>query len=624
MARDDMIVRRGTAVKMLDKAQRRIGGYLAAWGNAEERDLDGEYFTPDTEFELDGKKALPVLFHHGMDETLKARPIGVIESWKKDDIGLWVEGILAERDEYIAAIERLIDEGYLAWSSGSMPHQVRIENGQIKYWPVYEGSATHIPADWRGWTRVEALKSVLAEDALAGCQRERRKDSTADDEVKTMEITNEIRALIASVLAQYAADNGLTPTEEELMQYVALVESAMQGTGDVEALQKMVEDDPESEESDLVEQLAEAVAEIVEPYVKRVLSPRIKARKLAEAVRRTPKAVERFNVNRGVPNTGIADYVRRVVSAAGDGRAFKAQSSQIGALGGFVTASETSQNIIEYLHAKQVVMALGAEVINITGLEQLTLLRNTQANTAYFVGENAQIPASDMRFSTIVVTPKQLASRIAVPNRLLKNSAVDLERYIVSQMQQGLAARMDKACLVDDGGIEAGATGVSPVGLRHTAGVTKTELGSGNGAEVTIDDLVAMERRIAEDNVPLVKPGYAFAPRTRYKIATLKDNQGNPVMRATWGDEAYSRLLGHPWVDTTNIPVNETVGTSTDCSTVYFGTWNEFVIAMNSDIEIIVNPWEAQSYDQTYITAMMMFGPVVCRPEAFEILTGVR
>ena len=31
----------------------RIGGYLVVWGSPQQRDLQGEYFTPDTDLGLD-------------------------------------------------------------------------------------------------------------------------------------------------------------------------------------------------------------------------------------------------------------------------------------------------------------------------------------------------------------------------------------------------------------------------------------------------------------------------------------------------------------------------------------------------------------------------------------------
>ena len=162
---DELLVATGGAIKAIDGQPGRIGGYLVAWGSPGEKDLQGEYFTPDTEFELsdvpDMPLTLPALFHHGLDPSLKARRIGVIDTFRKDDVGLWVEAILDTHNEYVQAIQTLVQKGVLAWSSGSMPHQVKTApDGHIEYWPIYEGSATHTPADWRGATRLTSMKSL--------------------------------------------------------------------------------------------------------------------------------------------------------------------------------------------------------------------------------------------------------------------------------------------------------------------------------------------------------------------------------------------------------------------------------------------------------------------------------
>ena len=58
-------------LKTLDAAEGRVGGYLVVWGSPQQRDLQGEYFTPHTDFGLDWYAQRPVLYHHGLDGHLK-------------------------------------------------------------------------------------------------------------------------------------------------------------------------------------------------------------------------------------------------------------------------------------------------------------------------------------------------------------------------------------------------------------------------------------------------------------------------------------------------------------------------------------------------------------------------
>lgn len=147
-------------VKMIDAPAGRIGGYMLVWGEADRRDLQGEFFTPHTDVGLDWYEQRPVLYHHGLDGALKAAVIGVIDTLRPDDTGLWAEAQLDLHKRYVRAVRRLVDLGVLSWSSGSLPHLVDVdEDGRIKCWPIVEGSLTPTPAEPRQ-TDVQTLKSA--------------------------------------------------------------------------------------------------------------------------------------------------------------------------------------------------------------------------------------------------------------------------------------------------------------------------------------------------------------------------------------------------------------------------------------------------------------------------------
>ena len=115
-------------VKMVDAPAGRVGGYLLVWGvsphkgggsaagaQAIRRDMQGEYFTPQTDVGLDWYEQRPVLYHHGLDGNLKAAVIGVIDTLTPDETGLWAEAQLDLRKRYVRAVQRLVDQGVLSW-----------------------------------------------------------------------------------------------------------------------------------------------------------------------------------------------------------------------------------------------------------------------------------------------------------------------------------------------------------------------------------------------------------------------------------------------------------------------------------------------------------------------------
>ncbi len=151
---------RDKTVKMVDAPAGRIGGYLIVWGESRQRDLQGQYFTPQTDVGLDWYDQRPVLYHHGLDGSLKAAVIGVMDLLRADDTGLWAEAQLDLHKRYVRAVQRLVERGVLSWSSGSLPHLVEVSDaGQIKRWPIVEGSLTPTPAEPRH-TDVRTLQSA--------------------------------------------------------------------------------------------------------------------------------------------------------------------------------------------------------------------------------------------------------------------------------------------------------------------------------------------------------------------------------------------------------------------------------------------------------------------------------
>ena len=178
-------------VKTIDAPAGRIGGYLITWGESRQRDLQGEYFTPQTDVGLDWYEQRPVLYHHGLDGALKAAVIGVIDTLRPDETGLWAEAQLDLHKRYVRAVQRLVDQGVLSWSSGSLPHLVEVRtDGQIKRWPIVEGSLTPSPAEPR-LTDVHTLKSAykslgldISRLGLSG--REASREKSNEEKAETM------------------------------------------------------------------------------------------------------------------------------------------------------------------------------------------------------------------------------------------------------------------------------------------------------------------------------------------------------------------------------------------------------------------------------------------------------
>ncbi len=138
-----------------------VGGYLLLWGTPAEKDLSGDYFTPDTELWLDNYDTVPALFHHGLDDEIGLVVIGHRVKAAKDQLGVWVEDWLNKSNRYWKMVKALLERGALFYSPGSAPHLVKRENdGRLLSFPVVEDTMTPIPCQPR-LLPVKHLKSVF-------------------------------------------------------------------------------------------------------------------------------------------------------------------------------------------------------------------------------------------------------------------------------------------------------------------------------------------------------------------------------------------------------------------------------------------------------------------------------
>lgn len=207
----------------------RVGGYLVRFTDASKKDLEGEYFTPETEFYInipDGLLKLKTLYNHGFKEGTKYHDVGHFVSAKQDDIGLWVEAEIDMSNRYAAAIMKLVDEGRLGWSSGAIPPSVKVaSDGRITEWALVEGSLTVAPA-MPFETKIHSQKSLnallLREGNEDPIEVEQGETADADkNKSTTMENTEmnpeELQAMIAEVVAKQLKELGVTPADATAM-----------------------------------------------------------------------------------------------------------------------------------------------------------------------------------------------------------------------------------------------------------------------------------------------------------------------------------------------------------------------------------------------------------------------
>lgn len=109
---------RGGAIKAMGGG--KVGGYLVLFTGPDSPDLQGEFFTKSTDFFIENGDKRPIFYRHGVHPVIKSRKLGNA-ILTVDDVGVFLEGELALRDNYEKGIYSLAEKGKLGCSGVGPP-----------------------------------------------------------------------------------------------------------------------------------------------------------------------------------------------------------------------------------------------------------------------------------------------------------------------------------------------------------------------------------------------------------------------------------------------------------------------------------------------------------------------
>lgn len=182
----DELIAFGSEVKATGIAG--VSGYLVRFTDATQPDLEGDFFTKDTDFDAVVGDRVTLYYHHAMHPTIGLRKLGTAHIKAIDEVGIFIDGELTLRDEYERAIyERLVKTGKTGWSSGTLPHLVEREQigtaYHVKSWPLGKDASITVTPAAGLITPVMSRKSLEEQlPALKSLLPEALGDSAAKDQ----------------------------------------------------------------------------------------------------------------------------------------------------------------------------------------------------------------------------------------------------------------------------------------------------------------------------------------------------------------------------------------------------------------------------------------------------------
>lgn len=308
-------------------------------------------------------------------------------------------------------------------------------------------------------------------------------------------------------------------------------------------------------------------------------------------------------------NLSLGALVRGMATGRWDGAEAEARAlgTGTGAAGGFIVPSTLSAELIDNARAQTRVIQAGARTFPLDAAE-VKVAKLTGDPQADWRSEHGTIPESDASFDQIVFQPKALAVITRLSRELLEDG-VNTRQRVEQDIAASVAVELDRVALRGSG------TDPEPQGVRNHPDVTVTELGSGDGATPTYEDLIDAIGRVQDANH--TPTNRIQAPRTSRTFAAKRDANNQFL-------EPPQMVAEVPALDTTQVPTDLTVGTSNDCSEIYTGDWSEVYVGLRNELAMTLLTEKYADVGEVGVLAWVRADIAVARGAALDVITGVR
>lgn len=301
---------------------------------------------------------------------------------------------------------------------------------------------------------------------------------------------------------------------------------------------------------------------------------------------------------RGIAGLRTTEAVRNALSVGTDSS------------GGYTVPTIVLPQILEALVPASSLLTCGAGLVMLEqGAKNYTLAGINAVPSAAWRAENGAVAESEPTFRAVVATPRSLAFYFKVSRELLADSP-NLESALRTAISQSFARELDRA------GLRGSGTAPEPRGILNTSGIQSVTNGANGASLGSYANFVSAISAIRAADAPM--PNAAImAPRSLAKLAGLTDTTNQPL-------RAPQVMENWQLVDTSAVPVNLTVGTSTDCSEIYIGDFRQvnFFVRELLSIQMLTEAFATSGQIGFVGHARVDVG--VLYPSAFAVVTGVR
>ena len=288
-----------------------------------------------------------------------------------------------------------------------------------------------------------------------------------------------------------------------------------------------------------------------------------------------------------------------------------------GTLGGMVVqTSVMADEFIEILRNKSQVLNLGARVLNLPG--PVTIPRQNGAGTVNWAGETVASTLTAINFQNLTLTPQAITAYHQYSKQLLQTANPSIDALVRDDITQTIALAIDLAALHGSGSGQ-------PTGIINTSGIGSVAAKAdgvllATNAATNYPQLVSLESLVAASNADVGSMAYLMRPGHRGALKGVQrfSSTDSPVFSPDGMVNGYKAAVSN------QILTNLTTGTATTiCSAIFFGNWNELLIASFGSADLVVDPYSAGANGVVRLYARRWCDIGVRHAASFSVLGGV-
>jgi HK97 family phage major capsid protein len=234
--------------------------------------------------------------------------------------------------------------------------------------------------------------------------------------------------------------------------------------------------------------------------------------------------------------------------------------------GGFLVGTDhDGASFIDALRAAMVTTRLGARVMsNLQG--NVAIPKLATGTSTYWVAEDGAPTEGQPVFSSINLTPKNLASFVQISRNLLVQSDPSVEAVVQADITAAIAVAIDAAALAGTGSSN------QPTGILATTGIGSVSFSSAGAP--TFAEIVAIESAISADNAMGANMAFVTTPALAGTLKTTTKDSGSG--RFVSEDNA---IMGYSVNPTSSMTAN----------TILLGDFSQLMIAQFGAVEVITD-----------------------------------